>query len=596
MVRCPPHHSDDEDFTDDEDTDEELDRHQVGKLFRLDKRDIYPHIDVLAARAAPHRIRNAVRVPYQIAIPTHGRWRPSCQLTGQQHLQNETQAFILTHTLSFLARQCIPKKLVTLFVASKSEMAKYRQALLGTDWEHVRIVVSALGNMGNRNFIFKYFPSGTYVVSVDDDVEGIAWKCREGMKHAGCLRPLPAGGLETLILDAHRQMLEHGAFLWGLNTSQNPRHMRTHGLSVKNGLVCGYLNGFICRPECPELLRQLTDATEDSEFAVRHFAKDGILLRYRMYCGITRPYLNRGGLQSKFEATGEQITAKERSSQRTNEERQGAAKLHELFPRLIGPPRQRRDKKTMEVVFYPHGVPPAEACLRSMIAPRYRGEDMILYRHRNPKKVGSKSYDLYEAYKCARTVAEARGKGARGIDFAFDSNWGYLTVTGLNTDPLSRECEVHDREIPVPQSSMSMPVVANGIGDTVKVRLKEMSLGHGGLAMSRITLIKLAMKCKGLRELHDVEFADTNGPFVTIPIDVFRILLHWADAGRLLFASTHAKELYLALKACGATEAARKVGAQGPGNTSKAQKVVVHPYARGCQRPGRKKKRSKLKK
>jgi hypothetical protein len=143
---------------------------------------------------------------------------------------------------------------------------------------------------GKSEYHFKYFPSGTYVVSIDDDVEGIAWKCREGMKHAECLRPLPAGGLERIIFDAHQQMLDNCAFLWGLNTSQNPRHMRTHGLSMKNGLVCGYLNGFICRPECPELLRQLTDATEDSEFAVRHFAKDGVVLRYRMYCGITRPY------------------------------------------------------------------------------------------------------------------------------------------------------------------------------------------------------------------------------------------------------------------------------------------------------------------
>ena len=587
---------DDEDITDDEDTDEELERYHVEELFRFDNAecDMYANIDLLAAKGAPHIISTAVPVRYHIAIPTHGRWQPSCQLTGKQHLQNEMQPFILTHTLHFLACQGVPTNFVTLFVASTSEMANYSQALQGTDWENVRIVVSAFGNRENRNFIFKYFPSGTYVVSIDDDMEGIAWKCREGMKHAECLRPLPAGGLERIIFDAHQQMLDNCAFLWGLNTSQNPRHMRTHGLSMKNGLVCGYLNGFICRPECPELLRQLTDATEDSEFAVRHFAKDGVVLRYRMYCGITRPYLNRGGLQSKFEATGEQITAKERSSHRKTEERHGAAELHKLFPRLIGPPQRRRDKKTMEVVFYPNGIPPAEACLRNMIAPRYRGQDMIIYKNRNPKKVGSKSYELYEAYKCARTVAEARSRGARGIDFAFDSNWGYLTVTGLDTHPLSRECEVHDRDIPVLHSGVSMPVVANGIGDTVKVRLKEMSGGHGGLAISRVTLVKLAMKCKSLRELHDAKFAATSGPFVSIRTELFRILLYWADAGRLLFARNQDQELYLALKACGAMEAARKVKQVGAlknqGSTSKApskaRKVAVHPRARDCRWAG----------
>ena len=125
--------------------------------------------------------------------------------------------------------------------------------------------------------------------------------------------------------------------------------MNTHGISVKNGMVCGYLNGFICRPECPELLRRLADATEDSEFAVRHFAKDGVVLRYQMYAGVTSPYLNRGGLQQKFEVKGEQITALERSCHRKQEERAGAAELHRLFPRLIGPPRKRRGKKAMEV-------------------------------------------------------------------------------------------------------------------------------------------------------------------------------------------------------------------------------------------------------
>ncbi|CAJ1449573.1 unnamed protein product, partial [Effrenium voratum] len=57
---------------------------------------------------------------------------------------------------------------------------------------------------------------------------------------------------ETIIFDAYKQMRDHKAFLWGVSTSQNARHMKTYG----------------------ELFRTLSDATEDSEFAVRHFAKD----------------------------------------------------------------------------------------------------------------------------------------------------------------------------------------------------------------------------------------------------------------------------------------------------------------------------------
>merc|ERR1719230_1240100 len=163
--------------------------------------------------------------------------------------------------------------------------------------------------------------------------------------------------------------------------------MKSYGVSMRNGLGNGYLNGFIVRRSCSkELLRSFADATEDSEFSIRHYAKDGILLRYRMYAGITSPYLNRGGLQTKFEKKGERITAEERGAARKVEERWGATELHKLFPRLIGPPRPRRDSKTMEVVFYVNGYPPGEAIKRKMIAPRLCDDDRICYVP-NPKLV-----------------------------------------------------------------------------------------------------------------------------------------------------------------------------------------------------------------
>ena len=540
--------------TDDEDTEEELEWESMQQHMRLQniRRTVFPEIDQKAEKVAPHLVSNAASVEYHIAIPTYCRWVPTNQLTRKHHFQNDSSPFILTHTLSFLSRQRIDKQLVTLFVANLKEASNYRVALQGTAWENVQIVTSVLGNRDNRNFIYKHYSEGSYVISIDDDVEGIAWKCREGQKHRECLRPLPAGGPQKLIFDARMRMREKGAFLWGLSTSQNPRHMKTHGISIKNGLVCGYLNGFICRPECPELLRQLADATEDSEFAVRHYAKDGVVLRYQMYCGITSPYVNRGGLQQKFEAKGEQITALERSRHRKEEERLGAAELHKLFPRLIGPPHKRRDKKTMEVYFYSAGNPPGE---RKMIAPHLRDEDVIEYQEENPKKKGTLSYALYQQYKAATTVGEARWLGSRPIDFAFDTNWGYLMVRKLNIDPKNDECEVLEEDMLSGHAS----AIARSSADVIHVRLKEMSLGHAGIAMPREMLIRLSQRCQRLSNKGDKEFAAQDGPFAAIPIDVFRMLLHWAETGRLLFESRKTKELYLALRACGAPETARKV-------------------------------------
>ena len=555
---CPETEEDEEqgqeESTDDEDTEDELEREIMEQKMRGGSRrkDAFPQSDKTAEKAAPHLVMNPARVAYEIAIPTHGRWRPVYELTGKQHFQEDTSPFILAHTLRFLSCQGIDKQLVTLFIASPREAKNYRVALQGAEWKDVRIVISVLGNRDNRNFIYNHYKAGSYVISIDDDVEGIVWKCREGDKHRACLRPLPAGGLQKLIFAARMRMKETGAFLWGLSTSQNPRHMNTHGISVKNGLVCGYLNGFICRPECPELLRRLADATEDSEFAVRHFAKDGVVLRYQMYAGVTSPYLNRGGLQQKFEVKGEQITALERSCHRKQEERAGAAELHRLFPRLIGPPRKRRDKKTMEVYFYSAGRPPGE---RKMISPNLRGEDVIEYRQRNPKKKGTVSHALYQRYKVATTVAQARRLGARPIDFAFDANWGYLKVTALNTDMNASECQLLDSHMPY----HAIAPRCNGGDDVVYVRLREMSKGHVGIAIPREMISRLSQRCTNLCGRKDHEFIAQDGPFARIPIEVFRRLLHWAETGRLFFERAKTKEMFLALRTCGAFATATKV-------------------------------------
>ncbi|CAK9023402.1 unnamed protein product [Durusdinium trenchii] len=163
---------------------------------------------------------------------------PVCQMSKKRRFKKCKTSFILMHSLGMLSRQRIPKHRVTLFVANETERTKYRAALAGSEWEKVRIEVSVLGNKNSRNFIMKFFPPGTYVVSIDDDVERISWKIQEGMTHH-VLRSLPPGSLEKIIFDGYKQMREQKAFLWGVSTSQNARHMKVNGISKRNGLVNG---------------------------------------------------------------------------------------------------------------------------------------------------------------------------------------------------------------------------------------------------------------------------------------------------------------------------------------------------------------------
>jgi hypothetical protein len=551
---------DDDEDTDDEDSDDEQREILEERLREEERLEALPRNLDKRAKQAPHLTTSAKRVPYQIVIPTFERWRPVNEVTNKKRFKRCVTPFILMHTLGFLSRQKITRANVTLFVANQKEVWNYRQALKGSEWEGVNIAVSVLGNKNSRNFIYKYFKEGTYVVSIDDDVERISWKFREGITHH-VLGSLPPGSLEKLIFDAYRRMKEKKAFLWGVNTSQNPRHMRSYGVSMKNGLVNGYLNGFICRPQnSAELLRTLTDATEDSEFAVRHYAKDGVVLRYRMYAGITSPYLNRGGLQTKFEKSGESITAEMRSNARKREERWGAMELHKMFPQLVGEPRPRRDKKTMEVVFHSNGYPPGEGIKRRMIAPRLHDDDRIRYAP-NPKLVGSYSHKLYSKYCKAKTVAQAKRLGARGIDFAFDSNWGYLIVSQLSLAPhghKSERCSLQEEAQAEKKSKMKAG--AGGGSATVKVRVLEMSEGHKGLDVPRHTLAKLASRCPALRSIkEETKWASIDGPFAGVPLEVLRILLSWAERGRLTYMTRHTKAVYKALLKCGNKATARKV-------------------------------------
>lgn len=156
------------------------------------------------------------------------------------------------------------------------------------------------------------------------------------------------------------------------------------------------------------------------------------------------------------------------------------------------------------------------------------------------------------------TVAAARQRGARGIDFAFDSNWGYLQVTDLCAEPLSCERRVVDAECGVPKERPRTQI-ASGRVDTVRVRVKEMSLGHKGLAVSRKALAKFAAKCPALRDVSEETWAAVDGPLVKLPLEVLRVLLHWAANGVLLYACKQTKAVHAALKAAGALEAARGV-------------------------------------
>jgi len=172
--------------------------------------------------------------------------------------------------------------------------------------------------------------------------------------------------------------------------------------------------------------------------------------------------------------------------------------------------------------------------------------------------VGSVSWGLYEKYKVAKTVKEAKKLGSRPIDFAFDSNWGYLHVVKIQTAPVSEGCVMLDKDCGVPRKRLK---VALGKSETphIKIRYKEMSEGHQGMNICRKAITRLAEKCPALCRLPESEWVALGAPLAKAPLDIVRILLHWAEVGTLQFTRQETAAVHAALKLCGAKEAARGV-------------------------------------
>merc|ERR1712061_301694 len=133
--------------------------------------------------------------------------------------------------------------------------------------------------------------------------------------------------------------------------------------------------------------------------------------------------------------------------------------------------------------------------------------------------------------------------GARGIDFAFDSNWGYLTVSKLSLKPCgdqSERCTVQE-EAWTDQNRAAKTII-QGNTKTVKVRVLEMSEGHKGLDVPRQSLAKLATRCPILRSIKEEStWASMEGPFLNTPLEILRILLRWAETGCLSYQRRHTK-------------------------------------------------------
>jgi hypothetical protein len=219
----------------------------------------------------------------QIAIPSKGR---STQMK----------------TLKMLKDQNIPVELVHIFVI-QSEFELYK-----TCHPEYTIVIGADGIAQQRKFIENYFPAGTPIISIDDDIKSIDLSLTE------------YADLNTFFIAAFNDCIDNDAFVWGIYPVFNQyfrinRENRTECLQF----ICGFFYGYINRPDDPDLEIQICKigSKSDVEKSILYYKKDGIVLRY-----------NRIGVDTKFYASGGLGTFNSRLEQATA----NAKSLAEFYP------------------------------------------------------------------------------------------------------------------------------------------------------------------------------------------------------------------------------------------------------------------------
>lgn len=211
-------------------------------------------------------------------------------------------------TLRMLKLHNIQKEIIHIFVASEEEKVEYEK-----ENPEYKIIVGVLGITHQRNFIQKYFPVGTLLLSLDDDVESVS------ILHEDKLKPIV--DLGNIIYQGFSECFKHNARLWGIYPVHNAFFM-SHTISKDLKFCIGSFYGIINPGE--ELLNPSLDGgKEDYWRSILFWLADKAVIRINYVAHKTKMIKNPGGMQTQgLQARIEKETAA------TN-------KLLELYPDLV---------------------------------------------------------------------------------------------------------------------------------------------------------------------------------------------------------------------------------------------------------------------
>lgn len=202
------------------------------------------------------------------------------------------------NTLQMLKRFGVSYDDIYVFIANEpEEITAY--SFLKKMGVHLEVGPIGLKNM--RNHITKFFPIGTRIVCVDDDVKDLVYMTiNEAVDNVkSCkrypLKSYPHTHFQTWMETTFDFMQSAGIQMFGLYPVRNGYFMKslpaiTHDLRFCVGAFWGCIND--------SDISLTLDEKEDVERTLQSYVKYGKILRFNHVAPITRYYTTKGGMQS----------------------------------------------------------------------------------------------------------------------------------------------------------------------------------------------------------------------------------------------------------------------------------------------------------
>lgn len=208
-------------------------------------------------------------------------------------------------TLKMLHRYGISPERIHVFVVEE-QFDEYKTAL-NPEW-YSKLIVGKKGLIPQLYFIESYFPVGTHIIRIDDDVSGV----NLNLTHYTTLH--------EFFIDAFATCVSNHSYIWGVYPCCMPlTQQRMKPVSTDLKFIIGCMYGIINRHDLSlPIAERHPSPMDDVELTIARFLKDGIITRFNRV-GIRTKYLGEEGGLGNLEERRESINS-------------CAHALHEAYP------------------------------------------------------------------------------------------------------------------------------------------------------------------------------------------------------------------------------------------------------------------------